>query len=54
MCSVAELHNKTEDRELHLSKTGNRSNCKNTVLLVLPGFLSSCSLLIKINVSLEL
>ena len=40
MCSVTELHNKTEDCELHLSKTGNRSNCKNvcTVLLVLPGF----------------
>ena len=28
-CSVAEVHSKTEDRELYLSKTGNSSNCKN-------------------------
>jgi hypothetical protein len=31
MFSVTELHNKTEDCELHLSKTGNRSNCKNVL-----------------------
>jgi len=25
-CAILKAHNKTEDRELHLSKTGNRSN----------------------------